>query len=147
LKKYHKFCTNPPRNYVKLCYVFTGSTGNYKHANTQSLSDSDHDDDHCVHLNLPPTISDLIEGPSCPTQKPKDKSKGKRKCDMDLQSSHSSKCSTKGEKVYTRITNKFDSIKDTIIRQLKIYDSALSIGEVSLLSVLSPKVLLQFLWT
>jgi hypothetical protein len=52
------------------------------------------------------------------------KSKGKRKCDVDLQSSHSSKCSTKGEKFYTQITSEFNSIKDIVIQNLKISDNS-----------------------
>ncbi|XP_059448936.1 uncharacterized protein LOC132180098 isoform X2 [Corylus avellana] len=45
LNKYYKFHTGPPRNFEKMCYVFTGSiaTGTYKHARTQSPSDFDCD--------------------------------------------------------------------------------------------------------
>ena len=86
MKKYYKFRNDPPLNFEKLCYVFTGTiaTKNYKYASTQSPSDSDRDDDHHVDLNIPLAIVDLIEGPSCPVVKPKDKSKGKQKCDVDL---------------------------------------------------------------
>jgi hypothetical protein len=70
-------------------------------ASTQSPLDFDCDDDHHIDHNIPPAIIDLIKGSSCPVVKPKDKSKEKQKCDVDLQSSHSSKLSTKGEEVYT----------------------------------------------
>ena len=126
MKKFYKFHTGPPRNFVKMCYVFTRSTatGNYKYASTQSPSDSDCGDENDVDLNLAPAIVDLTEGPSCPVQKPKSKSKGKRKCDIDWPSSNSSKCSAKGEEVYTRITSDFNSIKDTVIQHLKISDNS-----------------------
>jgi hypothetical protein len=136
LKKYYKFHIGPPRNFVKLCYIFMGSiaTENYKYASTQSPLDSDHDDDHHVDLNLPLAIIHLTEGHSCPVPKPKHKSKGKMKCDMDLLYSYSSKHSTKGEEFYTQITNEFNSIKDTC--QLR---------PVSLLSIFHIKVLLHLL--
>jgi hypothetical protein len=126
LKKYYKFLYGPPRNYVKLCYICTGSTATrpYRYFSTQSPSDSDRDDDKEVDLNLPLAIIDLIGGPSWPALKPKGKSKGKRKCNIDLQSSHSSKHSTKGDKVYTRMYNEFERTVNTVIRQLKINDSS-----------------------
>jgi hypothetical protein len=50
---------------------------------------------------------------------------------VGFQSSHSSKCSTKGEEVYTRITRKFDSMANTIIRHLKLSDNSPSIGDAN----------------
>jgi hypothetical protein len=93
--------------------------------------DSDCDDDHYINLNIPPAIVDLTKGSSCLVVKPKDKSKGKWKCDVDLQSSHSSKLSTKGEEVYTRITCEFDSMADTVIRHLKLSNNSSAVGDVN----------------
>jgi hypothetical protein len=134
MKKYYKFRTGPLWNFVKMCYVFTGSTAtrNYKYASTQSPSDSDCGDENHIDLNLTPAIVDLTEGPRCPLQKPKSKSKGKRKCDIEWPSSNYSKHSAKGEDVYTRITSDFESIKDTVIRQLKISDNSPPLGTPSL---------------
>jgi hypothetical protein len=47
----------------------------------------------------------------------------------DWPSSNSSKRSTKGEEIYTRITSDFNSIKDTVIQNLKISNSSPSIGD------------------
>jgi hypothetical protein len=131
MKKYYKFCIGPPRNFGKMCYVFAGSTatGNYKYASTQSPTDSNSGDENHVDLNLALAIVDLAESPSCPVQKPKSISKGKRKCDIDWPSSNSSKRSAKGEEVYTRITSDFESIKDTVIQQLKISDNSPSVKD------------------
>jgi hypothetical protein len=133
IEKYYKFRNGPPRNFKRLCYVFTWTTAtrNYKYASTQSSLDSDCNDDHHVDLNIPPAIVDLTEGTSCPIVKPKDKSKGKRKCGVDLQSSHSSKRSTKGEEVYTRITREFDLMADTVIWHLKLSNNSPSVGDTN----------------
>ena len=133
MKKYYKFRNGPPQNFEKLCYVFTGTTAteNYKYASIQSPSDSDCDDDRNVNLNIPPAIVDLTEGPNCPVVKPKGKSKGKQKCDVNLQSSHSSKRSTKGEEVYTRITREFNFMADTVIWHLKLFDNSPSSGDAN----------------
>jgi hypothetical protein len=90
------------------------------------LSDSDRDDKK-VDLNLPPAVIDLTGGPSRPVSKLKGKSKGKRKYEINLQSSHSSKRSTKGEEVYTRMYTKFEKTADIVIWHLKINDSSSSI--------------------
>jgi hypothetical protein len=67
MKKYYKLHTGPPRNLVKMCYVFARSTatGNYKYVSTQSLSDSDSGGENHVDLNLALAIVNLTEGPSC----------------------------------------------------------------------------------
>ena len=131
MKKYYKFCTSPPWNFVKMFYVFTGSiaTENYKYASTQFPLDSDSGDENHVDLNLASAIVDLIEGPNCPVQKLKSKSKGKRKCDIDWPSLNSSKCSTKGKEVYTRITSDLNFIKDIVIRNMKITDNSPFVGD------------------
>ena len=71
---------------------------------------------------------DLIEGPSCPTQKSKGKSKAKGKGDP-LQFLHSSKRSSDGESVYTRISNEFDSIPEKVIRKLEIGNGVASVED------------------
>jgi hypothetical protein len=63
--------------------------------------------------------------------KPKDKLKGKQKCDVSLQSSHSSKRSIKGEEVYTWITREFDSMANIVIRHLKLSDNSSSVGDAN----------------
>ena len=81
-------------------------------------------DDHCV---------DLIDGLSCPAQESKGKSKAKEKGEP-LQFSHSSKRSSDGESVYTRISKEFYSIHKKVIWKLEIDDGvvlvedAMSIG-------------------
>ena len=99
--------------------------------NILASNDSDCDVDHHVDLNIPSPIVDLTEGSSSPVVKPNDKSKGKRKCDVDLQSSHSSKRSTKGEEVYTRITREFDSMANTVIWHLELSNNSPSVGDAS----------------
>jgi hypothetical protein len=129
LKKYYKFQNGPPRSYWKLCYIFTGTTASRKHqyASTQSPPNSICDE-HCVDLNLLPAITNLIEGPNCPAQKSKGKSKAKGKGDS-LQFSHFSKRSSYGESVYTHISNEFDSIHKKVIQKLEISNGVVSVED------------------
>ena len=62
MKKFYKFRTGPPQKFVKMCYVFTGSTTteNYKYVSTHSPSDSDCGDENHIDLNLAFCIHDRI---------------------------------------------------------------------------------------
>ena len=114
----YKFRDGAPLNWDKLCVIFDGATTTRKlrYARTQSPPSFAHSD---WHVNIPPTIVDLVEPHPCPQQVSRSKGKAKR-YPSPMESSRSSKRSTTSASVFELVTERLSFLHNSYEKKCNV---------------------------